>query len=259
MKIFFAVFSLFAFLILTTLLISCSRDETEEGDEMDVITNIIVTPTESEDSTTPDSDIAADEEEEGGEEKFVADFTVTLGTFGRGADLLDALVEEKHRVSKWSAQILSHPDFPVEEVEIEVDVIVMSLLEMGFLEDELVTLETILKKGRKIGLEACPPELAAQLRLQFVDQPDWATGDRLGEFFVAGEAIDLADDGTSKIFSIIRDDAFPHADTGIGLWLIANNIIDAADEGGRDRLFDPLDPEGDDLGGRFAFVIPADE
>ena len=31
------------------------------------------------------------------------------------------------------------------------------------------------------------------------------------------------------------------------------------DAGGRDRLFNPIDPDGDDLGGRFAFIIPSDE
>ena len=193
------------------------------------------------------------------EEKFVADFTVTLGTFETGVKILEALVEEKHRVSKWSTQILSNPDFLVEPEEKAVDVIVMSLLEMGFLENELVTHETILKKGRKIGLEVCPPELAAQLRSQFVDQPDWTTGDRLGEFFVATEKITLANDGIPRVFSIVRDDAFPHPDTGVGLWLISNNLLDAADAGGRDRLFNPADPEGVDLGGRFAFVIPSAE
>ena len=34
-----------------------------------------------------------------------------------------------------------------------------------------------------------------------------------------------------------------------------NNIIQ---EGGDARLFNPLDPEGVDLGGRFAFGVPDD-
>ena len=120
-----------------------------------------------------------------------------------------------------------------------------------------MSLNTIIKRAKKIGFEVCPPELGAQLRLQYTDQPDWATGDRLGQFFVATEAIDLYADGVPKIFSIIRDDAFPHKETGIGLWLISNNVVDAADPDHRARLFNPADQNGDDLGGRFAFIIPA--
>ena len=138
----------------------------------------------------------------------------------------------------------------------EVVVIVTTLLEMGFLENELVTLETILKKAKKFGLEPCPPELPAQLRLQFTDQPDWSTGERLGDFFVASEAINLYDDGVPKIFSVTRDDEFPHEETGIGLWLVSNNVIDAADAGKRDRLFNPSDEGGADRSGRFAFIMP---
>ena len=160
-------------------------------------------------------------------------------------------------MSKWSTQALAHQNFPVEEEERQVDVIVMSLLEMGFLQDELVSLDTIIKRAKKLGYEVCTPELAAQLRLQYIDQPDWSTGDRLGQFFVATEAIDLYADGVPKIFSIIRDDKFPHKETGIGLWLISNNVVDAADPGHRARLFNPADQNDVDLGGRFAFIIPA--
>lgn len=127
---------------------------------------------------------------------------------------------------------------------------------MGFLQDELVSLDTIIKRAKKLGFDVCTPELAAQLRLQYTDQPDWSTGDRLGQFFVASEAIDLYADGVPKIFSIIRDDEFPHEETGIGLWLISNNVVDAADPAHRARLFNPADQNGDDLGGRFAFIIP---
>lgn len=190
------------------------------------------------------------------EQQFIADFTITLGTHETGADLLQSLEEGKFRTSKWSKQALSNPDFPVAEEEHQVDVFIISLLDMGFLENELVPLKAILKKGEKLGFEVCPPELAAQLRLQYIDQPDWSTGDRLGEFFVASEPVDLYDDGVLKIFSIHRDDKFPHEETGIGLWLISNNVVDAADANHRERLFNPSDEKGEDLGGRFAFIIP---
>ena len=187
---------------------------------------------------------------------FAADFTITLGAYRSGADLLDTLLEEKCRVSIWSMQALENPDFPVVAEEIRVDIVVVSMLEMGFAEGELATLDTIYDRAKQMGLETCPVETAAQLRLQFLDQPDWTAGERLGEFFVVSEPFVLTRDGFPKIFSVVRDDRFPHLETGIGLWLISNGTVGAGDEELPDRLFNASDPEELDHGGRFAFVIP---
>ena len=238
-------------LLSAALLFSCSREETETA------TETVPAPVIEETETATDPVIMDQDIVQNMEEEIAVDFTVTLGTHEDGEALLDALTKNHFRVSKWSMQALTHRNFPVEEEEQQVDVIVMSLLEMGFLQDELVSLDTIIKRAKKLGFEVCTPELAAQLRLQYTDQPDWSTGDRLGQFFVASEAIDLYADGVQKIFSIIRDDEFPHKETGIGLWLISNNVVDAADPNHRARLFNPADQNGDDLGGRFAFTIPA--
>ncbi len=190
------------------------------------------------------------------EKDFTADFTITLGAHRSGADLLAALVEKKCKISVWSARALENPDFPVVAAEITVDIVVVSMLELGFAAGELATLETIYDRARQMGLDTCPVETAVQLRLQFLDQPDWRTGERLGDFFVASEPFILTRDGIPKIFSIARDDGFPHRDTGIGLWLVSNGTVDAGTEEHPQRLFNASDPEGLDLGGRFAFVIP---
>ena len=187
---------------------------------------------------------------------FAADFTITLGTHKSGADLLEALLKEKCLISRWSRQALENPNFPVATEKITVDIVVVSLLEMGFAEGELATFDTIYDRAKQMGLEACPIETAPQLRLQFLDQPDYKTGDRLGEFFVASEPFVLAHDIIPKIFSVGRDDEFRHRETGIGLWLISNDTIDVKDKTLPDRLFNASDPDGDDYGGRFAFVIP---
>ena len=168
---------------------SCSREEKETGTEIVKKTSTETAP----DPVIMDQDIVQDMEEER-----VADFTVTLGTHEDGEALLDSLTKNHFRVSKWSMQALAHRNFPVEAKEQQVDVIVMSLLEMGFLQDELVSLDAAIKRAKKLGFEVCTPELAAQLRLQYTDQPDWSTGDRLGQFFVATEAIDLYADGVPK-------------------------------------------------------------
>ena len=199
---------------------------------------------------------AGNDEARKDEKGFAADFTLTLGAQRSGADLLERLIEEKCRVSLWSTQALENPDFPVAAAEITVDIVVVSMLEMGFAESELATLDTIYDRAKQMGLETCPIEIAAQLRLRFLDQPDWRTGERLGEFFVGSEPFVLTREGLPKIFSVVRDDRFPHLETGIGLWLISNGTVEAGVEEHPDRLFDASDSEGLDHGGRFAFVIP---
>ena len=186
---------------------------------------------------------------------FAADFTVTLGTHTSGADLLQTLIEKKCMVSLWSIEALGNPDFPVVAEEITVDIVVVSMLEMGFAEGELATLDTIYNRAKQLGLEICPVETAAKLRLQFLDQQPWATGGRLGKFFVASEPFVLTPDGFPKIFSVVRGDRFVPPEIGIGLWLIANGTVNAEDPEHPNRLFNPLD-EDRDHGGRFAFVLP---
>ena len=199
---------------------------------------------------------ARNDEDPKDKKDFAADFTMTLGTHRSGADLLNALIAEKCRVSLWSRQALENPDFPVVSAEIAVDIVVVSMLEMGFAAGELATLETIYDRAKQMGFETCPVETAVQLRLQLLDQPDWRTGERLSEFFVASEPFVLTRDGFPKIFSIVRDDRYPHPETGIGLWLISNGTLDATDAEHPDRLFNASDPDGLDHDGRFAFVIP---
>ena len=91
---------------------------------------------------------ARNDEDPKDERSFAADFTITLGTHKSGADLLDPLIEEKCRVSTWSMQALENPDFPVVSEKITVDIVVVSMLEMGFAEGEFATLETIYDRAR---------------------------------------------------------------------------------------------------------------
>ena len=218
----------------------------------DLATDALVdTPEESGEAMMPNTDQVADDADED-DDGFTADFSLTLGSGLTGSEYAEEWLPERQvLVSKWSERLLTDPSFPIMERETAVGVVVLSLLDMGFLENELVTLQKILEKGEDLGLLPCPAEVAPHLRGVFLDQPDYRTGDRLGEFFVAMQPLYLVD-MEPRIFSVVRDDDFPHEETELGLWLIANKISDA----GRDRRFDPLDPENKDHGGRFAFMLP---
>ncbi len=185
---------------------------------------------------------------------FTADFSITLGTHKSGVSLLVALLEGECDVSPWSRQALENPSFPVVVAETTIDIVVVSMLELGFAADEFATIDAVYARAKQMGFETCPVETAPQLRLQFLDQPNWSTGARLGSFFVASEPFVLTREGFPKIFSVLRDDDFPHPETGIGLWLILNVTLDSETEGHPDRLFNASD--SDDHNGRFAFVLP---
>lgn len=205
-------------------------------------------PSETESAEMPN---VSEEAEQNG---FRPDFSIVTGIHKTGEEAHRSLELNKFRISRWSSEALLHPDFPMSEEREVFYIVVLSLLDMGFLENELVSLERVLERVKEMDLLPLLPEQALSLREQFITQPDYTTGDRLGEFFVAMESMNLFLDGILKIFSIHRDDAFPHPDSDVGLWLIANNV---EGENGP-RLFDPLDPEGSDLGGRFACIVPPD-
>ncbi len=195
--------------------------------------------------------------EAGKDEKgFAADFTITPGNHTSGVDLLAALLEEKYSVSRWSRDALENPDFPVVAAGVTFDVVVVSMQELGFAEDAFATLDTIYGSAKQMGLETCPVGLAPLLRLHLLNQPDYRTGKRLSEFFVASEPFVLTREGFPKIFSIVRDDRHSQFKTGIGLWLISNGTVEAGDTELPGRLFSASDPWGYDHKGRFAFVIP---
>ena len=182
---------------------------------------------------------------------FWPDFSIVTGIYQTGKEAHQSLEVNKFRISKWSSEALLNPDFPMSRQPEVFHVVVISLREIGFLKNDLVSLREVLEKINQIGLLPLTPEQAVSTREQFIAQPDYTTRERLGEFFVAMEPMNLFADGELKIFSIHRDDEFPHPDTNVGLWLISNNIND----GDRPRFFNPQDQKND-LGGRFACIVP---
>lgn len=129
--------------------------------------------------------------------------TIKLGTGLKAADDFSrALGENGCKVSDWSKDILGKSEFTVASEETEVDLVVVSVGELGFKEG--ATRKDIYERAQELGLALCPSEVGPQLRLQYKDQPQ-------GEWLLV--AIDpIADsDGRPFVFHVEHDDK--------GLWL----------------------------------------
>jgi hypothetical protein len=114
-----------------------------------------------------------------------------------------------------AAEIIGRPAFALNRTKSEVDLVVLSLPELGFA-GERVAVADIYARARQLGLELCADEVGPQLRLQYLDQP-------LGEFLriamepiatYAGDLVDLtvANGGASLalIGSPAQADAMVH-------------------------------------------------
>ena len=104
------------------------------------------------------------------EQKFEVWKTIKLGTGLKTADdFRRALKKGGHRISDWSDDILGKPAFTASEQEMEVDLVVASVAELGFKDG--ACRRDIYKRAQELGLELCPAEVGPQLRLQYKDQP----------------------------------------------------------------------------------------
>jgi len=129
--------------------------------------------------------------------------TVKLGTgFRTTDDFRKALKGNRFNLSDWASDILGEPAFTVATEETEVDLVRVTVGELGFKKG--AQRDQIYERAKELGFELCPPEVGPQLRLQYQDQPD-------GEWiFVAMEPI-LASGGGPEVFLMERD--------GSELWL----------------------------------------
>jgi hypothetical protein len=127
--------------------------------------------------------------------------TITIGNISRDK-FIPALKVRGMNVSDWSADMMKQDAFTVAEQEQQIDLVNVSVAELGF--DNATRYDAICARAKERGLELCPPEVGPQLRLQYLDQP-------LGEWLrVAMEAI-RDSDGDLCVFSVVHHDG--------GLWL----------------------------------------
>ena len=131
--------------------------------------------------------------------------TIKLGTIKNADALRKALKKADFKIGDWGNDILGKPAFTVTSVEEEIQLVNLSVADLGFKDG--ANYGNICAKAKELGLELCPNEVGPQLRLQYKDQPK-------GEYLrIAMEPI-TDSDGRLLIFFVAHD-----VD---GLWLFGN-------------------------------------
>lgn len=94
--------------------------------------------------------------------------TIKLGTH-KDVETLKADIEAKGvKISEWAKYALAQPSFTMAPQECTVDLVCMTLEEMGFTTQ--MPLRYIYARGKELGLKLCPAEVGPQLRLQYDNQ-----------------------------------------------------------------------------------------
>jgi len=151
--------------------------------------------------------------------------TIKLGTGLRSADdFRKSLKDDGFNISEWADDTLGNPAFKMATKEIEVDLVVVSVSELGFKDG--ATREQIYKRAKELGLELCPSEVGPQLRLQYKDQSS-------GEWLLIAIEPITGSDGYMGVFSVRCRNS--------GLWLYSH-------DGNPDSVWDSVD--------RWVFVRP---
>jgi hypothetical protein len=146
--------------------------------------------------------------------------TIKLGTFKNVEEIRKALKAGGNNISDWANDILSKPAFTVSETEQDVELVNVSVEELGFKQGACYA--DICKRASGLELDLCPAEVGPQLRLQWKDQ---SKGTYVA---VAMEAI-TDSDGFLRVFSVMRD--------GDGKQYLSADLGDADDVWDANRRF----------------------
>ena len=135
--------------------------------------------------------------------------SITIGTgFKTADDLRQAIKEAGGKVSDWAKDIMEKPDFTISPNEAEVDLVRISVAELGF--ENSTTLKKIYERAISMGLKLVSAEVGPQLRLQYEDQPMNKC------LFMAMEPIKDSGGGL-YVFGVGRGDDSPWLDASYGL------------------------------------------
>ena len=137
------------------------------------------------------------------EHKFKTWKTIKLGTGLKTADdFRKTLKDNGFNISGWANDILRKPAFTVAAEETEVELVKVTVAELGFKRG--ARHEQTYERAKEFGLELCPPEVGPQLRLQYQDQPN-------GEWILVAMEPIIVSGGDPELFNVGRSDS--------GLWL----------------------------------------
>jgi hypothetical protein len=138
--------------------------------------------------------------------------TITIGQY-KGANAIRAAIDAapcSMAIGDQADEILGRPAFSFSRTTADIDLVVISVAELGFGPDG-AALRDIYARAGTFGLELCPPEVGPILRLNYLDQP-------LGEFLhvamrpVAtydGELVDFTLGNGGTVLLLIGGDARP--------------------------------------------------
>jgi len=135
--------------------------------------------------------------------RFNAWKTIKLGTGLKTAEEFRRVLRDgEFRLSDWASDILGKPAFKAADEETEVDLVKVTVAELGFKKG--ARRNQIYERAKELGLGLCPPEVGPQLRLQYQDQPN-------GEWIVVAMEPIIDSDGCPRVFNVER--------IGSELWL----------------------------------------
>jgi hypothetical protein len=118
---------------------------------------------------------------------------ITLGTHDSADALRDALKAAHCVIGELASDVLDRPEFTISQSRTKVSLAVVSVADLGFRAEGASRAE-IYRRAAQLGLSLCTAEGAAQLRLEYVNQP-------VGEFLhiamepvvtAGGDAVDLS-------------------------------------------------------------------
>lgn len=147
--------------------------------------------------------------------------TIKLGRQKSVEEIRQALKASGNNISDWANDILGKPAFTVSETEQDVELVNVSIEELGFKQSACYA--DICKRALELGLDLCPAEVGPQLRLQYKDQPK-------GTYVVVAMNAITDSDGDLLVFSVERcDDGDRYLDAGSGnvgnIWVASNRFV----------------------------------
>jgi hypothetical protein len=116
-------------------------------------------------------------------------------------ELIQKLQQHSVRINSYGEKLFSDDRFTTSDSKYSLDTVELNLEDLGF--PEGATMDQIFKRANQLGLELCPIEMGAYLRLQYLDQPEEYIGNHSQQHQAPSGSVTVA----SKVLS--DDEDFP--------------------------------------------------